>query len=248
MGRGQRGLFPGGYRVGPAVAGLLGRGAGGAGGLRRGFGGAAGSTLVGRFGGAGVVLLEQQRTQSTGLAGHRPFVGARVTTGGVGRGIVGRRIAVAAVVGQIVEIDGVALGVGDGDVLAVAADVEGAEIRAEVGDHGPETQFGRLLESAQRLFLVLHHSGQGDHDVVPLPGDLRLGDTDFVDTTPKEFDGEVQGLVGDVPAVGAGRFQDHRHPALEIETEQGLVAGDDGVGDSENGGDHHRQCGDFRSS
>ncbi len=86
--------------------------------------------------------------------------------------------------------------------------------------HGAEEQLGRLPDDLQRPGRVLD-AGQLDHHVVPLAADVGLCHAQGIDPLADDGDGLVENAAVDL-ALG---LEHHRRPALEVQAQQGLVAG-----------------------
>jgi hypothetical protein len=103
------------------------------------------------------------------------------------------------------------LGLGD-----VVLGFGGLHLRGvDLFDHRTEAELGGLADEVERPLGVLD-AWQLHDDVVALAGHLGFGDTEGVDPPTHDADRLVELLV----ARRLGRLQHHRHPALQVETEQ----------------------------
>ena len=91
-------------------------------------------------------------------------------------------------------------------------------------EDGSETELGGLTDKVDRTLLILH-AGDLDEDRLALAGHLRLTDAETVDTISDDVDRLVEGLLGDLLAVGKRLgFEHDGRPALQVEAEQRLIA------------------------
>ena len=103
--------------------------------------------------------------------------------------------------------------------------VAGERLFGQDAQNRAETQLGCLPHQIQGALLFVH-TGKLHKNVASLSGDLRLGDPEAVDAVADDLDGHFEFFrLG-----GAGGFEHHAGAALQVEAEQGLVAGGQGVG------------------
>ena len=93
---------------------------------------------------------------------------------------------------------------------------------AEARHHRTEPEFSSLADEFECSLRIVD-AGQLHNDFLILPSDVRLCDTDGVNTIPDDLDGLIEGVgVG-----GLGRLEHHGHATSQVKAENRAPAGED---------------------
>ena len=107
--------------------------------------------------------------------------------------------------------------------IAAVAALTRPRRRGGLPEDRSETELGGLTDKVDRTLLILH-AGDLDEDRLALAGHLRLTDAETVDTISDDVDRLVEGLLGDLLAVGKRLgFEHDGCPALQSRPSSGSL-------------------------